>query len=94
MMHILRTTTTYTPVDSEQLEKYLFSDKHTQNQTDALKVFCRILKEHRYLILENNEPYRILTNGYHQLKWIEQKDGRLKHSAVNIFGIMQIEGLI
>ncbi len=95
MKHVLTEKITRVSIDTDTLEKYLFQDKRTKNQRDALNLFCKILKDNRFKVLGNCEPYKVITNGYGQLKWIEQKEGRLKHNARNIFGIMQhMEGII
>ena len=62
----------------EQLQHAVTADKlmgYPFGREYALDVLCGLIRKNRYDIIGNHEPYKVITNGYGQFKYVEAYHG-------------------
>ena len=57
-------------------------------RAQAMDVLCGLLRKHRYELFGNCEPYKVITNGYGQFKYVEAYHGD-KYDAKLIFAKLE-----
>lgn len=77
-MTTLKQTTTERLITFKMLKDSVISEyslRVSLKKELATKLFSMIIKRYRYDLIRSHDCYKIITNGYGTVKWIELEDG-------------------